>query len=552
MAVDVVLVHPPFARACEPPPGLLVLAGHLNRNGVRTAVLDANLAVQEQLLSNSTLERAARDLEQGDAPSAHRTSARRAARRMAATLHALRDAQTYQGRTAYTRATGILAEGFRTLSRTREFRLTPSDFQHRHLSSLVPEDLLRAAREPRALGLIAEVDAAATQILRHDPAVIGASAVYLSQALPAFALAGTLRRRGYRGRLVLGGGLVGSWASRLGPDSVLFRVWDVLVTGPGEEALAALSRNDSLAGLPGVLSPELEIWEPRPGPRQAHLCFDPDPEGWPWARYWVPQPVLPLAASRGCYWRNCAFCPEAAQDEQPFRRARPEALCQAILRARDHHGLRWVHLTDNAVPPASLRRLAVGLRDAEVGWYGFVRLERQLKDPAFAEDLARGGCAMLQLGVETSSQRLLDLLGKGTRAEDLGPILRNLAGAGIRTYVYLLFGVPSESREEAEGTLRWAVDHADAVTFLNLSVMNLPRGSPLERRPDAFGLATLPAETAVPALSLYTGFGPGDPLGRRAARDTLAIFRAEPALREILLRTPAGFGANHAAFAPVA
>jgi radical SAM superfamily enzyme YgiQ (UPF0313 family) len=399
------------------------------------------------------------------------------------------------------------------------------------------------------VGLGAELRRAAETIVEDDPNLVGVSVSYLSQALPAFALAGALRRGGFRGRLVLGGGLISSWAPHLGPGSQVLRVWDALVAGPGEGPLEGLARGVDGSEIPGILMPGSDRRPPTGSEDLNPVCFDPDPSGLPWDRYLAPGPVVPLATSRGCYWRRCAFCPEAAQNARPFRSASGQDLARTIRAARDAVGAQWFHLTDDALPLATLRRLARNLRGEGVRWYGFVRPERALLDPRFAAELADGGCAMLQLGVETASQRLLDLMAKGTRAEHAGPIVRNLAAAGIRTYVYLLFGVPTESEREAETTVSWAADHADAISFLNLALMNLPRGSDLDRNPERYGVALCDRSVDGEDLSLYreTASPPGR--DRRVARAVLA--RARRVLREILVRTPPGFTSNHASFAPI-
>lgn len=551
MTRPVLLVHPPHAKACEPPPGLLALAGHLRSRGIPVAAADANLEVQEELLSRVSLEAEARAIAEGGARGAPLSSARRAVRRGPGGLAALRRPETYREWGAYRAAADAVAEGWTAVSRARRARLSVSDLEVPGLSPLSSRDLLAAAREPGLLPFGPELARAASRLLRGDPDLVAVSATFLSQALPAFGLAGLLRRLGYRGRLLLGGGVVTSWASRLAPASAVFQVWDGLVAGPGEAALELLARGGPPAQAPGLLAPGLGAWNPVGSVPPSPVCFEPDVEDWPWSRYLAPGPILPLAATRGCYWRRCAFCPEAAQDRQPYRPGSPEALAGAILRARDSVGAARVHLTDDAVPPALLRRLARRLRGQGVAWYGFARLERQLLDPAFAAELADGGCAMLQLGVETPSQRLLDRMGKGTRAADAGPIVRTLAEAGIRTFVYLLFGLPGETGEEAEETLAWAVEHAQWITFANLALFHLPRGSALEEglRDDA---GPGPGETD---LSLYRPeagrAGPGGAGNLRALRKLLAYARRHPALRPILARTPPGFTSNHAAFSPL-
>ena len=110
-------------------------------------------------------------------------------------------------------------------------------------------------------------------------------------------------------------------------------------------------------------------------------------------------------------------------------------------------------------------------------WYGFARFSRRLLDPRFCRELASSGCAMLQLGLESGDQGLLDRIGKGTRVEEIAIILDNLAAAGIGTYVYVLFGTPEEDRDAAMRTRDFIAQHSDAINFLNVAVFNLPASS---------------------------------------------------------------------------
>lgn len=552
MSSRIVLVHPPQAKACEPPPGLLVLAGYLRKKmGATVRVVDANLLVQHVLLSSTVLGKAAEELAETKGSGPDVTSARRAARRAPAAAERLRRPDTYASPEAYRSALDAVVEAYRSVSRARGVRISVSDLKHPSLSPLSTDHLLSVARTPELLCLTDELQAAVEAILAGDPHTVGISTTYLSQALASFALAGLLRRSGFGGRLILGGGLMISWARQLRTKAELFQIWDAVVIGPGEANLAHLAQVGELASTSGLLTRDLRDFGPTELGKPPPVWFQPEVEGLPWDRYLSPGPILPLAASRGCYWRRCAFCPEAAQDHQPFQPAPPGVVRESILKARDVLGARWVHFTDNAVTPAALRRLAKGLRGDGVRWYGFARLEPELLDPGWAEDLALGGCAMLQIGVETASQRLLDLMGKGSRAHHAGPILDNLARAGIRTYVYLLFGIPTETEAETRSTLEWTLEHAPSITFLNLALMSLPRGSALESAPHRYGLRDFASDDATRDLSLYGGMDSVDPLNRRGARATLARARAHPVLQQILRRTPPGFGSNHAAFAPI-
>jgi radical SAM superfamily enzyme YgiQ (UPF0313 family) len=199
-----------------------------------------------------------------------------------------------------------------------------------------------------------------------------------------------------------------------------------------------------------------------------------------------------------------------------------------------------LHLLDNAVSPALLRALAE--KPPGVPWYGFARISRDLADPDFCAALKRSGCVMLKLGLESGDQGILDRLRKGIELDTASQALKNLKKAGIATYVYLLFGTPAETRTEARRTLDFIVRHADAITFLNLAVFNMPvcHAEAEEHETGQFYEGD---------LSLYTGFRHPRGWDRKAVRLFLdREFKKHSAVSSILKQDPPVFTSNHAAF----
>jgi Radical SAM superfamily len=212
------------------------------------------------------------------------------------------------------------------------------------------------------------------------------------------------------------------------------------------------------------------------------------------------------------------------------------------------HGVEHFHLTDNALPVPVLKALATPAAEGPgYSWHGFVRFEPALLDEALVAGLAGGGCRLLQLGLESGSQSLLDRIGKGTRLEQVSRILANLQRAGIASYVYVMLGVPGETESDAERTLEFLERHAESIGFLNLAIMNLPRESELLASPQAAGIATLLPLSEDEPLGLYRGFTPVSGWGRSEARRFLQQrLLASPAIRAIAQRTPPLFTSNHA------
>jgi hypothetical protein len=120
--------------------------------------------------------------------------------------------------------------------------------------------------------------------------------------------------------------------------------------------------------------------------------------------------------------------------------------------------------------------------------------------------------------------------------------LSALRSAGIGTYVYLLFGTPTESLVQARHTLDFVVEHAEAITFMNLAIFNMPICSP------EAGMLEI-SNFSESDLSLYTDFVHPHGWDRKAIRRFLdQEFKRHPAVAEILRRDPPHFTSNHAPF----
>jgi Radical SAM superfamily len=502
-AENILLIHPPVAKPSEPPAGVARLAGALRCHQAPCLVIDANIEGLHYLLQ--TL------------PEPTDTWSRRACRHLAEHLQTLQSIQTYARPDVYRRAVSDINRLLLLAGEGKDARPGLADYHDDHLTPVRSADLIQAALRPernpyfnyfreRVLPAVAQTQAT----------MVGISINYLSQALCAFALVGLLKRRFPELKIVLGGGLATSWQRR--PQWMQgFGGWiDRIVAGPGEAALLEMA-----------------------GHRPRKRFYVPDFEDLLQNEYLSPGPVLPFSASDGCWWRRCAFCPEKAEGRS-FRPLPPsEALRQLQSLAGQVHPT-VIHLLDNALSPAMLKTLAS--TPPRAPWFGFARLVPPLDDPGFCSTLAASGCAMLQIGLESGDQEVLDSLDKGIRLKTASRILCNLKQAGIATYVYLLFGTPPEDPRAAMRTLDFTVDHHELIGFLNLALFNLPlEGSEFQN---------LRRRTFYPAdLALYSDFAHPKGWDRSAVRRFIEKqFKKHPAIQPIIRRDPPIFTSNHAAF----
>ncbi len=499
-----ILIHPPVAKPCEPPAGCAKLSGTLSLYSVDHYLLDANLEGIMHLLRSG--------------PLGQDTWTIRAGKGLIRNILALKGPGLYRNVDRYRRAVLDVNRVLQQSSGPDGPRITLADYQDKNLSPQKSLDLLHAADHPEENPFYPYFRERLTDLLEKDGSgVVGFSVNYLSQALCAFAMMGFLRKRFPSAVIVAGGGLITSWMRNSRWPDPFGGLIDHLVSGPGEIPLLRLSGKD-------VSHP----------PYDGRPSFD----GLPIDDYLAPAPIFPYSASTGCYWAGCSFCPERAEGNPFSQRPYDRITDDLSLLARNHRGL--IHFTDNAVSPGVLKRL--GQTPPGLPWYGFARITDHLADPGFCRALKSAGCVMLKVGLESGDQDVLDAMRKGNRVSLSGAVLRTLKEAGIATYVYLLFGTPSETLVSARKTLDFTAGNSAYIDFLNVAVFNLPLDSP-----DAASLET--AGFYEGDLSLYADFR--HPLGwdRKKVRAFLdGEFRKHPAIRPILHRHPPLFTSNHAPF----
>ncbi len=500
----ILLVHPPVTKPCEPPAGLSRLAGALRDNDIPYRLIDLNLEGMKELWTHP--------------PATDDTWTRRAWNNREGHLKSLSNGSTYTRFDRYKRAVLDLNRLLAISPAHPGIRLSLDNYEDESLSPASASDLIHAAQHPEENPFYHHFSHRLHEIIEEEqPLMIGFSLTYLSQALCTFAMIGFVRSEFPAIQIVVGGGLITSWTKCPTWGNFFEGLIDHIVSGPGEIPLLSIlgkgiSRNTA--------------W--RPAYNFEHL------DG-----YLAPGLILPYSTSSGCYWGRCNFCPERAEGNRYVQRP-PHEVVRELHRLVKDTKPTLIHITDNAISPVILRALAQHPPGAP--WYGFVRITEYLADPDFCIALRNSGCVMLKLGVESGEQRVLNAMRKGNDLATTARALKAVSDAGIATYVYLLFGTPYESEEDAQRTLDFVVLENRYINFMNLAIFNLPLLSPdaqvLGRRDFYDG-----------NLSLYSDFVHPKGWDRKKIRRFLdQRFRKHPSIRPILQNQPPFFTSNHAPF----
>lgn len=361
---------------------------------------------------------------------------------------------------------------------------------------MLPDDQIETVLHARAHAA-RFIDAACAGTAWGDYDVVGFSTVG-QQNVASLALARAVKAR-FPGPVILFGGH--AWEGPMGREQLRrFPFVDCAISGEADSSLpafvAALGTRAARATVPGLIYrdgartktvPELVSEESLPADPL------PDHDDYFRARGELPgidagQLVIPLEASRGCWWarrRPCAFCGLSGR-KRTYRTKSPDAVVKEMLTSAGRWPGARLDMVDNVVPDTFLDevlpRLAAG---SELTGLSFaVR-------PGVRKDHLRHAAAVgtsLQCGVESLSDEVLKLMGKGTRGLENIRFLRWCRELDIQLDWNMLYAVPGEVGDH----YRQVMQVLPAIRFLSppesCSPVTIERFSAYFRRPDDYGL----------------------------------------------------------------
>jgi len=295
-------------------------------------------------------------------------------------------------------------------------------------------------------------------IMDGAPDMVGLSC-FTFQRHETFRIAAAIRETGGGKKpfIVLGG----PHASPLAPE-LLVRVSavDAVAVGEGERTVVELAERlqsgKSPAGLPGLVVRQGEgIADGGPVPIIDNLDDLPPVTkmSFPVLGVSIPYQLRHIMASRGCSAR-CVFCCAPEAWGRRVRRRSVESMMAEIAELRRLYGCVFLSFRDDTftADPDWIRELCRRLIDngGDVLWDCQTRVTAIDRETA---DLMRlAGCVQVQMGVESGSDRILQMLRKPFSAGQALEAVSACREAGLLVSLYLICGVPEESGEDIERT----------------------------------------------------------------------------------------------------
>ncbi len=174
----------------------------------------------------------------------------------------------------------------------------------------------------------------------------------------------------------------------------------------------------------------------------------------PMHRLWSDGRWNKLTLAHGCYWGKCTFCDISLDYIKSYHPVSASLICDRMETIMEQTGENGFHFVDEAAPPALMRDLALEIlrRGLNITWWTNIRFEKSFTQP-LCRLLKASGCIAVSGGLEVASDRLLKLIQKGVTVKQVANVCRHFTEAGIMVHTYLMYGFPSQTKQEIVDSL---------------------------------------------------------------------------------------------------
>jgi len=196
-----------------------------------------------------------------------------------------------------------------------------------------------------------------------------------------------------------------------------------------------------------------------------------------WVIRGLPLRAVLIVSSRGCPY-SCIYCGCNSIMGKKLRCRNYANLYSEIQLLRDNYGVEAIWFADDilTISREHIRTICRVTKDLSVYWGCQARVDSI--DEEVVREMKSSGCLQLDFGVESGSDRILkEIINKKTTVAQAKKAFQICSKLGMRTLANLMIGLPTETREEMNETIKLAREIKADIYVLSIATP-LP-GTPL-------------------------------------------------------------------------
>jgi anaerobic magnesium-protoporphyrin IX monomethyl ester cyclase len=195
-----------------------------------------------------------------------------------------------------------------------------------------------------------------------------------------------------------------------------------------------------------------------------------------------------LVTSRGCP-HECSFCAASVLCGRTVRFIPMNKVVDEMVMAHNKGASYYNFLDDQfLVSPDRVQEFVRSLKGSKlfgnIKWKGTARTDGILKiDDALMGELRNSGGNLISIGIESGSQRILQMVRKRTTNDMVKLAVSNLVKSGFMVKGFIMLGFPDETYEEMMETRNLVMQLGEiGMTRINVSVLRPYPGTEIYRR----------------------------------------------------------------------
>lgn len=182
-------------------------------------------------------------------------------------------------------------------------------------------------------------------------------------------------------------------------------------------------------------------------------------------------PHLALYGARSCPYQ-CKFCSETINWGK-YRKKNVHQTVEEFIKLYKRYSYQLFLMTDSTLNPIITDLAKAVIKSGiSIYWDGFLRADTRACETENTWLWRRGGFYRAKLGLESGSQRVLEMMNKKITIEQSEVTLAALAYAGIKTTTYWLFGFPGETEGDFRMTLDFIEKNKDNIYEADCNAFN--------------------------------------------------------------------------------